>query len=388
MGLRFLTAGESHGPALVAIIEGVPAGMGLAAGQINEQLCRRQQGYGRGGRMRIESDQVEILSGVRFGRTLGSPIALLVRNRDWENWAEIMRAEGAPPADVTEVHVPRPGHADLAGAVKYGHRDLRNVLERASARETAARVAVGAVARVLLAEFGVTLLSHVLQVGGVVAQPAGLSLEQLRERAEASDFRCADPEAEAAMKRAVDAAAAEGDTLGGVFEVVALGTPIGLGSHVHWDRRLDAKLAAAMMSIPAVKGVEIGPGFANAGARGSEVHDEILPGAEPPGWSRPTNRAGGIEGGISNGEPILVRGAMKPIPTLTQPLRSFDARTGAPAPAHAERSDVCAVPAAAVVGEAVVAWELGAALLEKVGGDSLGEMRAHFGSSRGWPEPD
>ena len=377
--LRFLTAGESHGQSLACIIEGIPAGLGLDERDIDGQLERRQVGYGRGGRMKIEADQVQILSGVRFGKTIGSPIALLIANRDWTNWERVMSPTGQPADDLEEIHLPRPGHADLAGGIKYGFRDLRNVLERASARETAARVATGAVARKLLAEFGIEVLSHVIQIGRVEANLGEMSFQEIGQRAEQSSLRCADQEAEGLMKEEIDQARKAGDSVGGKFEVIALNPPIGLGSYTQWDRRLDGRLAQAMMSIPAIKGVEIGLGFAGASLRGSQVHDEILP-AQGNKFQRPTNRAGGIEGGVSNGEPIVVRGAMKPIPTLTQPLRSVDLETGQPAQAHAERSDVCAVPAAGIVGEAMVAIELAKAMLEKFGGDNLEDMRSNFES--------
>jgi chorismate synthase len=382
MALRFLTAGESHGPCLIAIIEGMPAGLCLSEEPINVDLRRRQGGYGRGQRMKIERDRVEILSGVAGGLTIGSPIALRIENRDWANWKD---------RDVTPWTVPRPGHADLAGATKYGLSDLRLVAERASARETAARVAVGAVAKQLLAEFGIAVHSYVTEIGGAVAEtPAPLSSPllggteegELWEQAEASDLRCPDPIAAEAMRQRIDEARVAGDSLGGIFVVVATGVPVGLGSHVHWDRRLDARLAGAVMSIPAIKGVEIGPAFENARKRGTEVHDEIFV-AKNTDWqdlriTHYSNRAGGIEGGISNGEPIVVRAAMKPIPTTVTPLRSVDLSTGEPATTQYQRSDVCAVPAASVVGEAMVAWILADALMEKLGGDSIEEMRPRW----------
>ncbi len=372
--LRYLTAGESHGPALVGILEGMPAGLPLVAADIDAQLERRQQGYGRGGRMAIERDRVAILAGVRHGLTLGSPIALLIENRDWPNWRDRMSAE---PGQADPVTVPRPGHADYAGAVKYGHQDLRNVLERASARETAIRVALGAVARRLLGEFGITVGSLVTAIGPVEAAPVEPGLAAWSQ-AEQSPVRCADPAAAAPMMAAIDAARAAGDSLGGLFEVAALGLPVGLGSHAHWDRRLDGRLAQAFMAIPAIKAVEIGLGRAAAGLPGSAVHDPFAPDR-----SRTTNHAGGLEGGITNGQPLVVRAAMKPIPTLTSPLPSVDLATGRPHPAHAERSDVCAVPAAAVVGEAVLALELAAALLERLGGDSLDQLRAAWSQLAG-----
>jgi chorismate synthase len=380
MMLRYLTAGESHGRALVAILEGVPAGLPLAAADIDAELARRQRGYGRGARMEIERDRVEITAGVRGGETLGSPLALRIENRDWESWQEVM-AETAPLAG-TPVTCPRPGHADLAGAIKYSRADLRDILERASARETAARVAVGAVARRLLREFGISLGSHVLAIAGIWAGDTPASARETAEAAEASPVRCADPVASLEMMRAIDRAKQEGDSLGGVWEVIATGLPVGLGSHVHWDRRLDGRLAAAVMSIPGIKGVEIGLGFEAAGLPGTAVHDSIRVGREDGCLIRLTNHAGGVEGGITNGEPIVVRAAMKPIPTLTQPLDSVDITDFTARPAAAERSDVCAVPAAAVVGEAVVAFELARAAQEKYGGDSLREMLAAYRRGR------
>jgi chorismate synthase len=374
--LRFLTAGESHGEALVAVIDGVPAGLPLAERDINEDLARRQRGYGRGGRMKIERDQVRILSGVRWGSTLGSPITLQIANRDWENWKSTM-AVAAPEPGASEKRVtrPRPGHADLAGAMKYGHRDIRNVLERSSARETTARVAVAAVAKRLLAEFGITILSHVTEIGGVrVPDDFGMPWDEVQRRAEASDVRCADPETEAAIIAAIDQAKAKGDTLGGVFEVVALGCPVGLGSYVQWDRRLDGRLAQAFCSIQAIKGCELGLGFETARRPGSAVHDEILFDPES-GFKRKTNNAGGLEGGVTNGQPVVVRAAMKPLSTLRTPLKSVDLATKEPVDAVVERSDVCAVPAAGIVGEAMMAIVLADAFLEKFGGDSLQEIR-------------
>lgn len=370
---RFLTAGESHGPCLTAVIEGLPAGLPIDRAVINGDLARRQQGYGRGGRMSIEKDEAEVLSGLRFGRTLGSPLTLSIKNRDWANWQERMSPSG--PAAGEAVTAPRPGHADLAGIQKYGHDDIRNILERASARETAARVAVGAVARQLLAAVGVAVAAHVVAVGGVAVARRAYTADEIRSLAAGSPLFCADKAAEAAMMAAVDEAKTRGDTLGGVFEIVASGMPSGLGSHVHWDRRLDAALAAALMSIPAVKGVEIGEGFANAALPGSQAHDEIFyePGR---GYYRKTNRAGGVEGGISTGEDLVVRAVMKPIPTLMAPLASVDIATKAATRANTERSDVCAVPAAAVVGEAAVAIVLAGAVLEKFGGDNLDDLLA------------
>jgi len=374
--MRVTTAGESHGPGLVAIVDGVPAGLRLTAEDINRQLERRQGGYGRGGRMRIEHDEVEIRSGVRFAETIGSPIALLIANRDWDNWRETMAVGGEPAGE--PIHVPRPGHADFAGALKFGRRDLRDILERASARETAARVAAGAVARRLMAELGVEIWSRVISIGGVPAAEDGRPWQVLRDAADSSDVGCADATAAARMKAAIDAAREAGDSVGGVFEVTAEGVPPGLGSYERWDTRLDGKIAQAMMSIPAIKGVEIGLGFRAAAARGSQVHDAFVPGEGPTGVTRPTNRAGGIEGGITNGQPVIARAAMKPIPTLTRPLESVDLASGKPQPAHAERSDVCAVPAARIVGEAMLALVLADAVTDKFGHDSVGEIRRNL----------
>ena len=377
---RFLTAGESHGEGLTAVIEGLPAGLPLTEADIDADLARRQRGYGRGGRMKIERDHAHITSGVRWGRTLGSPITLTIQNRDWENWKDTM-AVGEPPSGTAAKAVtrPRPGHADLAGAMKYSHRDIRNVLERSSARETTARVAVAGVARRLLHEFGITIVSHVTEIGGVRIGPLTLPWDEIARRAEASEVRCADPEAERAMIEAIDAAKGKGDTLGGVFEVVGLGCPVGLGSYVHWDRKLDGRLAQAFCSIHAIKGAEVGMGFEAARRPGSEVHDEIL--FDPAGgFTRGTNSAGGLEGGVTNGQPVVVRAAMKPISTLRRPLRSVDLETKAPVEAVVERSDVCAVPAAGVVGEAMMAIVLAQAFLEKFGGDSLEEIRRNYGA--------
>jgi chorismate synthase len=347
--------------------------MPLVAADVDADLARRQRGYGRGGRMKIETDRVDLRAGVRGGETLGSPIAMAIANRDHANWAGRMGAApfAEPPEPVTR---PRPGHADLAGGLKYDRHDLRDILERASARETAARVAVGAVCRKLLGVAGVTVFAHVVAIGPVEAAPTGLDPEALRDRARASDLACADPEAEAAMRAAILEAAHAGDTLGGVFEVVAAGVPPGLGSHVQWDRKLDGRLAQALMSIQAIKGVEIGLGFAAARARGSEVHDPIGWDGEGRVFTRPSNRAGGLEGGVTNGMPVVCRAAMKPIATLKRALPSVDVRTKEPFDAAFERSDVCAVAAASVVGEAMVAITLAEALLEKLGGDSVREL--------------
>ncbi|MBI4544484.1 MAG: chorismate synthase [Gemmatimonadetes bacterium] len=388
--MNFRTAGESHGRGLVALVEGVPAGLALLVERdIDPELRRRQGGYGRGGRMKIEQDHGELLSGVRLGETLGSPIALVVWNRDWENWRAAMAHEPPPPETdeklLRRVHLPRPGHADLVGVLKYDRADARDVLERASARETAARVAAGAVAKRLLAELGIRIGSHVTMLGGIeVRRPAELP-EDLNAAADASPVRTLDPQAEARMIDAIDAARAAGDTLGGVFEVVATGVPVGLGSYVAWDRRLDGRLAQALLSIQAMKGVEIGLGFAAAARRGSEVHDEIEAAGQDRGnllrtggYYRRSNHAGGLEGGVTTGQPLVVRAAMKPLSTLMQPLRSVDLQSGQRADAVRERSDVVALPAAAVVGEAMVALVLADAVLEKFGGDSMTELQRNF----------
>lgn len=386
--LRYLTAGESHGPQLTAIVEGMPAGVPMSADFINRQLFRRQQGYGRGGRMKIESDTVEILSGVRWGATIGSPVTLVVQNRDWPNWQEKMSPLPEFRDDASAVTRPRPGHADLSGVLKYGHQDARNVLERSSARETAVRVAVGAVAKQFLAEFGIHVGGYVIGIGSVTAAAPELSFEECWRLAGNSELFCCNELAEAAMKAAIDAAKAEGDTLGGVVEVQVVGCPPGLGGYAQWDRKLDARLAMALMSIQAIKGVEVGIGFEAARRPGSQVHDEIfrdgarLERGANSAYYRPTNNAGGIEGGMSNGEPIVLRAAMKPIPTLYKPLRSVDMRSHEPFEAAVERSDTCAVPAALVVAEAVVALEIANAFLEKFGGDSLTEIRRNYAGYR------
>jgi len=393
--LRFLTAGESHGPALAATVEGVPAGLPLTVDAIAFDLARRQRGYGRGARSTsIEQDRAEILSGVRHGLTLGSPILLLIRNRDWENWTWVMQVEPLTDEQAAELaalaqagdkkatpitHL-RAGHADLAGAVKYGFSDVRNILERASARETAARVAAGAVARALLAGFGIDVWSFTAEVGGVAYDPAGAT--RTREEAEASPLRCPDPSAEKRMVARIDEARNAGDTVGGVFEVMAKGIPIGLGSHVQWDRRLDGALAGAIMSIPIVKGVEFGLGFEQTRRFGSAVMDVIEGRNDAGEWGRGTNNAGGLEGGISNGQPIVIRGAVKPISTLPRPLPSADLVTGQPVEkGHYERSDISVVPATGVVAEAMVCLTLADFLLDKFGGDSVGETAqnlAHY----------
>lgn len=388
--LRFLTAGESHGPALTVIVEGMPAGLALADTDIAGDLARRQLGYGRGRRMAIERDRATITAGVRLGETLGSPIALVIENRDWPNWQHTMRAAqrelGAevPGAHRAPVTRPRPGHADLAGGLKYERRDLRDVLERASARETAARVAAGAVARRLLAHFGIAVSSHVTRIGAAALDTISpVSFDRIAALAADDDVRCVDHETASAMRGEVDRARAAGDTVGGSFEVVAHNVPPGLGSYAQWDRKLDGRLAQAVMSIHAIKAVGFGLGPAVGHLPGSAVHDEILAAstAEPasgsiPWIARPTNRAGGLEGGVTNGEDVRLTAWMKPISTLMRPLRSLDLNTGLPADATIERSDVCAVPAAAVVGEAMTAWVLADALVERLGGDSVEAMSA------------
>jgi len=380
--LRYLTAGESHGQALVAVLEGMPAGVPVTTAEIAAELARRRLGYGRGARMRFEADRLEVLGGLRHGRTLGSPVAVVIGNSEWPKWTEVMAPD--PVADPAAAATgrgapltrPRPGHADLAGMQKYGFDEARPVLERASARETAARVALGAVAKALLAQVGVTVLGHVASLGQVAADPAAMPGPGDRERLDASPVRCLDGTAAAAMTAAIDAAKAAGDTLGGVVEVLAWGLPPGLGSHVHWDRKLDARLAGALMSVQAIKGVEVGDGFAGAARPGSAAHDEIVPG--PHGPVRRTGRSGGIEGGMSTGEPLRLRAAMKPLSTLVKALDTVDVASGEPARAVVQRSDVTAVPAAAVVAEAVVALVLADALLEKTGGDSLAEVRRNL----------
>jgi chorismate synthase len=383
--LRFTTAGESHGPALVTIVEGLPAGLPLRAEHIDAQLARRQQGYGRGRRMQIEADRAEILGGVRAGETIGSPVSLLIHNRDWRNWSDIMdpapRAEDADGPRKRTVTRVRPGHADLAGLLKYHRADARDILERASARETTARVAAGAACRRLLDELGVAIGSHVVQLGGIDARPPAEWPADLNAAADASPVRMLDAVAEQAVIGRIDEIRRAGNTLGGVCEVVVTGLPLGLGSHVSWDRKLDGRLGQAMLSIQAVKGVEIGLGVESARRTGAEVHDEVVP---APGRTRAghvarsTNRAGGLEGGITTGEPLIVRVAMKPIATLMQPLATVDVATGAVASAAAERSDVTAVPAMGVIAEAMAAFVLAQAMLEKVGGDSLGEVRRNL----------
>jgi chorismate synthase len=377
---RFTTAGESHGRALVAIVEGLPAGLPVDIDQINHELWRRQQGYGRGARMKIESDHIEVLSGVRHGLTLGSPLALMIENKDWPNWNEVMAAEAIElaPEKSRRVKRPRPGHADLAGGLKYDARDLRNVLERASARETAARVACGALAKQLLTAFGVEIVSHVIQLGGIPEKPLELTFEQIQSMAGDSRLRCADADAEQKMIDLIDQKKSEGDTLGGIFEVVAGKVPPGLGSHTAWDLKLDGRLAQAVMSIPAVKAVAIGSGIEASSLPGSEVHDEIGYNEETKEFIRASNRAGGLEGGVTNGEEVRVRGHLKPISTLRRALRSIDIDTKQEERAAFERSDITVVPAAGVIGEAMVALVLAQAMREKFGGDSLGEMKRNF----------
>ena len=411
--LRYLTAGESHGKCLTSIIEGLPANLHLSEKDVNKELSRRQIGYGRGGRMAIESDTVKIMSGVRWGKTLGSPIAMHIENKDWENWKEIMSSENPPQSPFSKggsdfpplskggkggfaVTKPRPGHADLAGVLKYGHDDIRNILERSSARETAARVAVGAICKRFLDEFGIKIMSWVVAIGEVISHESGVrsgkDIEDIFKLAEVSDVRCPDKKIAEKMRKTIDMARKNGDSLGGVFEVVVTGIPPGLGSHVQWDRKLDGNLARALMSIQAIKGVEVGTGFKAAEKFGSEVHDEIYykrqearGKRQEAGWwpiiprfYRKTNNAGGIEGGMSNGEPIIVLAAMKPIPTLYKPLNSVNIKTKKPFKASVERSDICAVPAASVIGEAVVAFEIANAFIDKFSGDSVDEIKRNY----------
>lgn len=380
---RWMTGGESHGPRLTAIVEGLPAGLALLAEHVDEDLGRRQRGYGRGARMKIEQDRVRFTAGVRGGETLGSPLVMEVENRDYANWTTRMQAEPFP-AELPEPLIrPRPGHADLAGGLKYDRADLRDILERASARETAARTAVGAVAKRLLSAIGIEIGAHVIRIGEAAATlDPSLDAKALITRARASDLACADDVAAEAMRAAIREAAHAGDTLGGVFEVRALNVPPGLGSHVHWDRKLDGRLAQALMSIQAIKAVEIGDGIAAGSARGSQVHDAIDYLAEEKRFVRPSNRAGGLEGGISNGAEVICRAVMKPIATLKKPLRSVDIHSKEPLEAAFERSDVCAVSAASVVGEAMVAIVLADAVLEKFGGDSLGELSRNVAGYR------
>lgn len=387
--LRYLTAGESHGPCLTMIIDGVPAGFPIQIEKINHDLWRRQQGYGRGGRMLIEKDEAQVRSGIRWGETIGAPVALGIENRDWKNWTKKMSALPEDRDDKIAVTKPRPGHADLNGALKYDRSDIRDILERASARETVARTAVGSFAKQLLAPFEIRIMGYIRSIGNVAANLSRLSFNEIYARSEESPVRTADPEAEEKMIALIEECKKEGNTLGGIFEVVVLGLPPGLGSHTQWDRKLDGRLARALMSIQAMKGVEIGLGFEMARRRGSEVHDEIFfdpskdvsegtPRVVPTGFYRGSNNSGGTEGGMSNGAPLVARVAMKPISTLMSPLQSVDLRSKQPADASVERSDVCAAPAAAVVGESVVAFEIARAFLEKFGGDSLREVRRNY----------
>ncbi len=389
--LRYFTAGESHGPCLTMIIDGVPAGFPIDVAKINHDLWRRQQGYGRGGRMLIEKDEAQIRSGIRWGETLGSPVAIGIENRDWKNWTKKMSAAPEDRDEKIAVTKPRPGHADLTGVLKYGRSDIRDILERASARDTVSRTAVGSFAKQLLAPFGIRVMGYIRSIGNVTANLDGLAYEEIHNRSEESPVRTADPEAEEKMIALIEECKKEGNTLGGIFEVVTSGLPPGLGTHTQWDRKLDGRLAQALMSIQAIKGVEIGLGFEMARRRGSQVHDEIFfdpskmvtegtPRIVPTGFYRGSNNSGGTEGGMTNGAPLVVRVAMKPISTLMSPLKSIDLRTKQAADASVERSDVCAAPAAAVVGESVVAFELANAFLEKFGGDSLREITRNYES--------
>ncbi len=374
--LRYMTAGESHGPGLIAIVEGLPSGIVVSPRFINEELSRRQKGVGRGGRMKIEKDEVKIIAGVRFGKTLGSPVAFLIKNRDWENWSDVMSIEEVEqePEKITK---PRPGHADLTGTFKMNFDDVRNVLERASARETAAKVAAGAFAKLLLGELNIKILSHVIRIGSCSASinvsPKPGDLDEI----DLSPVRCFDKKTETKMLKEIENVSSNKDSLGGIFEVLVYGCPPGLGSYVSWDRRLDGRLSRAIMSIPAIKGIEFGEGFGLSELCGSRAHDEIFYSSSK-GFYRETNRAGGLEGGMTNGEPILIRAAMKPIPTLSKPLKTVDIVTKKPVSAIKERADVCAVPAAAVVGEAAVAFEIAHAVIEKFGGDSLLELKRNY----------
>jgi chorismate synthase len=384
MSIRYLTSGESHGKGLVGILEGVPAGLEISENYINRQLERRQQGYGRSDRMKIESDRVNIISGVRFGKTLGSPIALTVENKDWENWKEKMSVTPSE-SGIEKITNPRPGHADFAGAIKYNFDDIRNVIERSSARETAIRVAIGSVARKFLETFNIFIVSHVIQIKNVKVKSGikKIDFKMINEFADKSLVRCLDKKAERDMMSVIDEAKKKGDSVGGVAEIIAFGLPVGLGSYVHWDRRLDGRIANALMAIPAIKGIEIGAGFKSASLFGSKMHDEIyydekLKDSPNMGFYRKTNNAGGIEGGITNGEPIIVRIAMKPIPTLTIPLNTVDMFTKVPAKALKERSDTCALPSASVIAESVLALVLADAFLEKFGGDSIEEIRGKY----------
>ena len=387
--LRYFTAGESHGPCLTMVIDGVPAGFPIDVAKINHDLWRRQQGYGRGGRMLIEKDEVQIRSGLRWGETLGSPVALGIENRDWKNWTKKMSPSPEDRDEKIAVTKPRPGHADLTGVLKYDRSDIRDILERASARDTVSRTAVGSFSKQLLSPFGIRVIGYIRSIGNVPSNTDGFTFEEIYGRAEESPVRTADKVAEEKMIGLIEECKKNGDTLGGIFEVVALGIPPGLGTHTQWDRKLDGRLAQALMSIQAIKGVEIGLGFEMARRRGSQVHDEIFfdpakmvtegtPRIVPTGFYRGSNNSGGTEGGMTNGAPLVVRVAMKPISTLMSPLQSVDLRSKQPADASVERSDVCAAPAAAVVGESVVAFELANAFLEKFGGDSLREIKRNY----------
>jgi chorismate synthase len=377
--MRYLTAGETHGPQLTAIVEGLPSNLPLTGEPINEQLARRQKGHGRGKRMQIEKDTAQLVGGVRHGKTTGAPVALVVVNNDWKAWTTVMSIEDVEEGSEGKrrVNRPRPGHADLNGGLKYNQKDLRNILERSSARETTVRVAVGAIARQFLAQFGIKIAGQVIRIGETVAQRQDLPIDELIRLTEESPVRVVDKAAEAQMIAAIDQAKADGDTLGGIVEVIVEGVPVGLGSHVQWDRKLDGRIAQAVVSIQAFKGVEFGIGFEAAERRGSKVHDEILY-SEENGFHRGSNRAGGLEGGMTTGEPIIVRGVMKPISTLYKPLASVDIDTKQPFSAQVERSDTCAVPAAGVIMESVVAWEVAKAFMEKFGGDSMEEIRANY----------
>jgi chorismate synthase len=388
--IRYLTAGESHGRSLVGILEGIPAGLDIDASYIDHQLKRRQQGYGRGGRMKIENDKVTILSGVRYGKTLGSPISLIIENRDWKNWKEVMSVSGERPGSVEHIGIVRPGHADYSASKKYGYDDVRNAIERASARETAMRVALCTIVRKFLEEMGIFIGSHVIRIGPAAYTSrddidpniiewtrAGCGAYKVTEEADKSEVRMLSPDLSAQAVEAIRKVKKEGDTLGGVFEVLVTGVPVGLGSHVHHDRKIEAQLAQAIMSIQAVKAVEIGDGFANAGRPGSQVQDEMYPGKDGE-IIRKTNRSGGIEGGITVGENLVLHGYMKPIATLMKPLHTVDLRTGLAVDARRERSDFCAVPACSVIAEAVVAPVIANAFLEKFGGDSMDEIRKHY----------
>lgn len=377
--MRYLTAGETHGPQLTGIVEGMPSNLTLPTEAINEQLARRQKGYGRGRRMQIEKDQVQIVGGVRHGKTTGAPIALVVENNDWKSWTTVMSVDPVDEGDEDKrrVNRPRPGHADLNGGLKYNQKDLRNILERSSARETTMRVAVGAIARHFLAQFGIRVAGQVIRIGDIEVQRQDMPLEELTRITEESPVRVTDKEAEANMIAAIDAAKADGDTLGGIVEVIVEGVPTGLGSHVQWDRKLDGRIAQAVVSIQAFKGCEFGIGFDAAKRRGSAAHDEILHNDER-GFYRGSNRAGGFEGGMTTGEQIIVRGVMKPISTLYKPLQSVDIDTKEAYGAQVERSDTCAVPAAGVIMENVIAWEVARAFMEKFGGDSMEEIRTNY----------